>query len=228
MVKVSPRGVISHLMLCVVGVVFWPYFFVLNRTKVHGRRDLRITPNTLLVSNHQSSIDSVLIGITGLFPLCAIRPRLMPWNLAAAGHFFSTPARARASRLLRCIPVRSGGGDVAALRDLDSVLRTGVVIYFPEGSRSRDGRIREFRRGVGLLALSSQARVIPVAIDGMGSAVRFDRFGLRFFRRIQISFGKTVDLSRFADCAIDRDSAQEAANIILECVREQHRLLGED
>jgi 1-acyl-sn-glycerol-3-phosphate acyltransferase len=63
------------------------------------------------------------------------------------------------------IDLAAGGRD-AVRRCLDLLAAGYAVLIFPEGTRSLDGRVREFESGVGLLALRSGAVVIPVSIEG--------------------------------------------------------------
>lgn len=226
--------VISHLLLGFSALLLWVYFFLLNRTSVTGR-PREIGPNTLFVSNHQSSLDGYLIAVAALFPRCLVRPWSMPWSLAIAEHFYRSPLRSWLSNHLRCIPVRRGAGDSLALRRLMAVLPGSVAIFFPEGRRSEDGSIGVARPGVGLLVLHARPRVIPVAIEGMREAVRFDRFGLRFFRRIAISFGEPIELgdhrqgvppdSRDAARGGVHSGAREVTEAIMERVRIRHDTL---
>lgn len=183
---------ISHFLLSITATLLWPYFFLLNRTEVIGR-PRRILPNTLFVANHQSSLDGYLIAIAALYPRCLVRHGLMPWSLAAAEHFFRTPLHAWCSKRLQCLPVRADRGNTAALQQWMRRTKQGVGIYFPEGRRSTDGAIGRAKRGIGTVVARNRPRVIPVAIEGMHEAVRFDRFGLRFNRTIRISFGDAVD-----------------------------------
>ena len=48
--------------------LFWVLFFVFNRTVVIGRRNVGEERNTLLLSNHQSMLDSFLVGLGALYP----------------------------------------------------------------------------------------------------------------------------------------------------------------
>ena len=60
------------------------------------------------------------------------------------------------------------------------------VLIFPEGTRSRDGRMHAFRAGIGLLALQSRVPVVPVALIGLGEG--------RWFRsgRLEVRVGEAV------------------------------------
>ncbi len=219
-------AVASYLLLGGSGVFFWIYFHVLNRTTIVRHPEVTIRRNTLFVSNHQSSVDSFLIAVATLFPRFLRHPWMQPWNLATTDHFFRTPLRSWLSRRLRCIPARAGGADGWALRRFMNELVQGVGMFFPEGKRSTDGAIQQAGPGLGVLVLATRPRVIPVAIDGMREAVRFDRFGLRCCRRIEITLGEPID---FASKPMpvgppDRDQAQRVTDEIMAEVR---RLYGE-
>jgi len=58
-------------------------FFGLSRTEIIGRRNALRAPNTLLLSNHQSLIDSFLIGFSAYYGAAIFKPWLIPWNPAA-------------------------------------------------------------------------------------------------------------------------------------------------
>jgi 1-acyl-sn-glycerol-3-phosphate acyltransferase len=204
-------------MLAALAAVCWIYFFVFNRTTVR-RRDQRIGPNTLLVANHQSSIDSVLVAFATCHPRCWLEPRLLPWNLAAAEFFFRTAPRAWFADQLKCIPVAPGRRDPVALRRVIDVLPDGVAVFFPEGRRSPCGTLMRAEPGVGLVALATGPRVIPVAVDGTNEAIRLDRFGLRFFRRLAVSVGPALDLSSLRGRRPTRADAQEIADRLMDAV----------
>jgi 1-acyl-sn-glycerol-3-phosphate acyltransferase len=101
-------------------------------------------------------------------------------------------------KLLRVIPVNRTGNDTASIR---TALRTldagGCIGIFPEGRISDDGQIHEARKGAALLALMSNAAVVPAYIHGTG---RFAGMVRDFFRldRVTIFFGEPI---RFDDLA---------------------------
>jgi long-chain acyl-CoA synthetase len=65
------------------------------------------------------------------------------------------------------------------------------VLIFPEGTRSRDGRLHAFRPGIGLLAAESRVPIVPVALIGLGE-IRAS--GARWFRsgKIEVRIGRTI------------------------------------
>lgn len=65
------------------------------------------------------------------------------------------------------IPVRRGEPDIGALRrTLDALAQGGIVVIAPEGTRSRDGRLRKGQQGAAILALKSGAPVLPMVFYG--------------------------------------------------------------
>src|SRR5947207_13455034 len=75
--------VTSYLVTNLTVTVFWVFFFVLNRTTVTGRNHVGTERNPLLLSNHQSMLDSFLVGLVAYYPRSLLQPRLLPWNPAA-------------------------------------------------------------------------------------------------------------------------------------------------
>jgi len=159
--------VTSYVVTNVTVTLFWLVFFVLNRTVVIGRRNVGEERNTLLLSNHQSMLDSFLVGLAAFYPKSWLRPHLLPWNPAAAENFYKNPILAWLADNWKCIWVREGRHDLHALHRMIDVLPRGVMTLFPEGTRSREGSVGPGQPGAGLLILATRPRVIPVAIEGM-------------------------------------------------------------
>src|SRR6266566_548281 len=112
----------SYLVTNVTVTLFWVLFFVLNRTTVIGRRSIGEERNTLLLSNHQSMLDSFLVGLAAFFPQSWLRPHLLPWNPAAAENFYKSPVLAWLADNWKCIWVREGRRDLHALHRMMQVL----------------------------------------------------------------------------------------------------------
>ncbi|KPK80182.1 MAG: hypothetical protein AMS25_09805 [Gemmatimonas sp. SM23_52] len=198
------------------------FFFILNRTTVTGRRNVGEEPNTLLLSNHQSMIDSMPIGIGAYYPKSWIKPYLVAWHPAARENFFRNRLIAWFSTHTRCIAVRPGRRDLHALHKMIEVLPQGTVILFPEGTRSRSGDVEEGRPGAGLLILATRPRVIPVAIEGMREVLPIGKIVPRIGKRIHIEYGPPLDYSEFLDKPRTRETAQAIVDKVMEAIRAQH------
>jgi 1-acyl-sn-glycerol-3-phosphate acyltransferase len=149
----------------------------------------------IIASNHLSFIDSVVI------PLAV--PRRVRF-LAKAEYFEGRGLRGRGIalffHLIDAIPVRRTGNR-DSMRSLElalEVLREGTAFgIYPEGTRSRDGRLYRGRTGVGWLALTSGAPVVPVALVGTDQVQPVGSRGLRV-RPVSVRFGPPLLPSAYA------------------------------
>jgi len=134
------------------------------RPKIIGKQNVPRAGAVLIASNHLSFIDSVVITL--------VAPRSVSF-LAKSEYFTGTGFKGLVSRLfftgIGAIPVERSAGQAAqdALNSGLAVLERGdAFAIYPEGTRSRDGRLYRGRTGVAWLALTSGATVIPVALTG--------------------------------------------------------------
>jgi 1-acyl-sn-glycerol-3-phosphate acyltransferase len=211
----------SYLVTNFTVAFLWVFFFVLNRTVVRGQEHVGDDRNTLLLSNHQSMIDSFLIGLAAWFPKALIKPHLLPWNPAAVENFFRGWLLGWLSYNWRCIPVREGRRDPRALRRLSEVLPRGVMILYPEGTRTRDGSVGPGKTGAGIVALTTGARVIPVAIDGMREVLPIGRRIPRIGRRIYVTYGPPIDYAPAQGETPTREESQQLVERAMATIREQ-------
>ncbi len=137
---------------------------LLCRPTVTGLENVPESGGFIVASNHLSFLDSVLIQ--GIFPRAV--------SFFAKAEYFTQPGlRGRGMRFFfesfGSVPVDRDkqSGAVEALYGLTSIINSGhgVGIY-PEGTRSRDGRLYRGKNGVGWLALATGAPVVPVGLRG--------------------------------------------------------------
>ncbi len=143
----------------------------------------------ILVANHTSVFDPVCLQVS-------CRNRAI--RFMEAREYYERRPLYYIYRLLRVIPVNRNGNDTASIRAASRELsNNGCIGIFPEGRISDDGQLKDARQGVALLALISNATVVPAYLDG---ANPFSGMILDFFRfnRITMSFGPPI---RFLDLA---------------------------
>ncbi|OGW56011.1 MAG: hypothetical protein A2Z46_07780 [Nitrospirae bacterium RBG_19FT_COMBO_55_12] len=122
----------------------------------------------------------------------------IPWSIGSQtfflGHakYFGGPVTSRIAGVIHVIPVDMEARLTGALQLSAHVLRRGKILcVFPEGNRSRDGKIKEFKKGVGIIAKELNMPVIPVAIQGTFAMLPRDRSFPRP-AKVSISFGKPI------------------------------------
>jgi 1-acyl-sn-glycerol-3-phosphate acyltransferase len=88
-------------------------------------------------------------------------------HFLAKEELFRTPLLGPLIRRFNGLPIRRGVADLSGLSRAMDVLRSGAaLIMFPEGSRMRDGELHPARPGVGMLAVSTGARIVPCHVSG--------------------------------------------------------------
>ncbi len=166
-------------------VVRWFVFFVfrlLYRLRSLNRRRIPRSGAVIFVSNHQSHLDPLLMG-----------SHCGPFAPLARTTLFEIPLWGWALASLGGIPLDRDKGDIGAMRTAVDVLKVGGrILIFPEGTRSRDGSIGEFRPGMLVLVRRTKATVVPVAIEGAHDAwpAGYGRPKLR--GRIAIATGEPI------------------------------------
>ena len=173
--------------------VLAPLARVIYRPVIEGRENIPRTGPVVLASNHLSFIDSFVIPI--------VAPRRVVF-LAKSEYFTGHGIRGVWVRglfqALGAVPVQRGGTHGAAQEALDAaleILNEGLAFaIYPEGTRSRDGRLYRGRTGVAWLALTAGCPVVPVALSGTQD---IQPVGSRFprIRRVTVRFGKPLDFS---------------------------------
>lgn len=137
---------------------------VLHRLSIHGRHNLPDAPSFVMVSNHASHLDALVLGAA--LPL-KLRNQLYP--LAAGDVFFETPRMAAFSAtFLNALPVWRKNFGAHAVKELRTLLlgQPSIFIFFPEGGRTRDGQMQPFRAGLGMLTAATSVPVVPCYVNG--------------------------------------------------------------
>jgi long-chain acyl-CoA synthetase len=130
--------------------------------RIMGRGNVPANRNLLVVANHASHVDFGLVS----YALGTMGRELIV--LAAKDYFFNNGIRRFiATNFTRLIPFDRERAQLESLDQALAELAAGrSVLMFPEGTRSPDGTIHDFKSGVGYLALNSGCDVLPIRIDG--------------------------------------------------------------
>ena len=178
------------------------------RFRVYGRENVPTEGPVILASNHQSYLDPVYCGV-------GVRRHLV---YVARDTLFRYRLFAFLIHSLNAIPVARDKADIAAMRAIIARLQGGAAVcLYPEGTRTRDGRIIPVKAGFGLLCRRAKAVVVPVLIDG--GFETWPRHN-RFFRpgAINVQFGTPLSPAQ-----IDTMTNEELADQLTHTLRQmQH------
>jgi 1-acyl-sn-glycerol-3-phosphate acyltransferase len=127
--------------------------------KTYGLENIPRRGGVLIVANHQSFLDPVLLGVK----------IWRPCSFLAKSELFENRYFGALIRRFNAFPVRQGEGDVGAVRETIKRLQEGhLLTMFPEGGRCTDGKIAPMEKGVGLIVRRAgpTVKVLPAAIRG--------------------------------------------------------------
>ena len=160
------------------------WLLIAYRYRSWGARSVPDRGPVLLVANHQSFLDPVILGVAG---------HHRPFHAMARATLFRHPVFGWLIRTLRAIPIDQENSDVGALRHCLRVLREGrALVVFPEGARTEDGSIGPFAPGTMLLIKRAHPLVVPVAIEGAHRVWPRDRALPRLSGRIASMYGRPI------------------------------------
>ncbi len=192
-----------------------PLARLVYRPIIEGREHVPRHGPVILASNHLSFVDSLVI------PIVAPRPVFF---LAKSEYFTGRGPRGLVMRTwftaIGSIPVERGDSR-AAQASLDAALRVlkdGEAFgIYPEGTRSRDGRLYRGRTGVGWLALTAKVPVVPVALIG---TEKIQPVGTRRLRlhRITVRFGEPLIFDATNTSAVPARARREATDQIMAAI----------
>ena len=192
-VPFDPRRILSNLFSA-----FWAsvYTWVMPSwsVKIVGRDKIDLRKNYVFVSNHQSQLD-ILVLYRLLFPYrwvskaSVFRLPFIGWNMA-----------------LNNGDIRLKRGDKDSVKVMmarcEALLRQNIsIFFFPEGTRSKDGRIGKFKPGAFVLAKNTGVDIQPIALSNTNKAL--PKYSLTFHghTKMTVKILDTIPFSRFRDMA---------------------------
>ncbi len=191
---------------------FWHVFFrlfgvLIFRVRVRGRERVPKTGGALVLSNHQSHLDPIIMGVAA--------DRRM--NYLARQTLFRFAPFGLLIRSFDAIPLDREGLGLSGLKETMNRLKRGeMVLIFPEGTRTCDGEVGPFKSGFCTLARRVKVPLVIAAFDGA-----FDAFprSTMFPRpaRIHIEFGQTISAEEVSRFSSDDELVAEVRRRIVEC-----------
>ena len=196
---IDRRRVVLHLYSC-----FWASFYIwvnpLWSVRFSGRDHLPWRGPAVIVANHLSLLD--VLVLYGLF---------RPFKWVSRDDVFRVPFLGWNMSMNDYVPVLRGDRE-SIRRMMDHcrahLARGAPVLIFPEGTRSRDGRLQPFKDGAFKLAAEAGVPVIPVVLEGTGEALPKAGLVLRSPMRARVTVLAPIAPSQ--DAAALREAARAA------------------
>jgi len=144
-----------------------------RRWTVRGIENLPARGGVVVVANHVSNLDPVVVG-------CALTRKI---HFMAKAELFKVPLLASLIRALGAFPVNREKSDRHAIRRALEILESGQIVgVFPEGTRSKTGELQKPHIGAAMLAVKANVPLLPMAVKGTRGG----------FRKISVVIGEPI------------------------------------
>ncbi len=191
--------------------IVYLFFRLLFGLRINGGENLDFRENFVFTSNHLSYYDPPLVG-------CAVNREI--WFMSKS-ELFRNRFLSWLITKYHSIPVRRGEADRKSIKIFSDKLNQGYsILMFPEGTRSRTGKIGSFKQGFALIALSTGKSVCPVFISGANNLK--DCFLRR--RRLEVNIGMPIRINRNSESEDKKRDYQ----ILADMVREEMGMLEDE
>jgi len=166
-------------MLCVV------WFYTCYRFRFFGQDNIPRTGPVLLVSNHQSMLDPIIVGLGSSHRQFYALARATLWDTKWLGRIMDS---------LNAIPVDQDKPDASTMKHCIEVLKQNhALLVFPEGARTLSGETEPFEPGTMLIIKRAKPIVVPVALDGAYDAWPRTKKRPKLFGRIACVYGEPIE-----------------------------------
>jgi 1-acyl-sn-glycerol-3-phosphate acyltransferase len=189
------------------------YLAIAHRLEIRGRENLPAHAPFILVANHASHLDAIILG--GILPLRFVGA---VFPIAAGDTFFTKRASSIfATAFMNALPIWRKNCGAHSLEDLRERLMRGACVYilFPEGTRTRTGKMGPFKPGLGRLVAGTNIPILPCCLSGTFAALPASGTVPRW-KKISVRMGKPLS---FAETTNDRAGWESIATATENAVR---------
>ncbi|WP_462331672.1 lysophospholipid acyltransferase family protein [Schwartzia sp. (in: firmicutes)] len=160
-------------------IIFTWLFSRVFHAEIIGTENMPESGGVILAANHMSNWDPPFLATFLSRPVAYM----------AKKELFEIPVFSSAIRSCHAFPVKRGAADRGALKAAVNELKDGKCVgLFPEGTRSKDGKVHKAESGISLIAAMTKVPVVPAAIIGTNEI-----FSSKcFFPKLKIIYGKPM------------------------------------
>lgn len=180
--------------------IFIFYFGIFNRVKVTGSFNIPQESGIVVCSNHIHWLDPILLGVY-------IKREI---HFMAKAELFRNKLLSILLQSINAFSVKRGTADITAIKTALRVVKDGNALgIFPEGTRSKNGQLLPAQPGVGMIALKTNAPVVPIKIDGK----------YRVFGRLHIIIGRPINLEAYKGRKLSAEENSAVSQKIMDEIR---------
>lgn len=184
------------------------------RLEVNNQNSIKLDPNRvyMIMCNHTSHFD---------IPLSLMAFEGYSVRMMAKKELYHIPIFGKAM-VSADFPIVDRQNRRQSFKDLAravEIMKTGIIVWIaPEGTRSKDGKLGEFKRGGFVMAIDAKAMIIPIGIRGAGEILPAKTLSLRPGKTVHVSIGEPIDAAEYT---------RKQKDILLERVRTEVEQLSQ-
>ncbi|HUN53523.1 MAG TPA: lysophospholipid acyltransferase family protein [Smithella sp.] len=202
-----------HLFTCFWGSIY-TWVMPAWRIRIEGRENVRKNKAYMIVSNHQSQMD-ILVAFRLFFH----------YKWVSKSEMFRVPFVGWNMSLNRYVKLKRGDKESVEkmLRECAIHLREGSSIFmFPEGTRSPDGEVKNFKLGAFEMALKEKVPILPIVVSGTNKALPKYSMNFHGVQKMYIKIFEEIPYSAFKNL-----SATETAEMVRQFIIKKLKIMNE-
>ena len=175
------------------------------KVEYRGQENIPAEGGLIVASNHVQALDPLLICL-------GIENRQT--HFMAKKEVFSFPVIGHLFKFFGAFPVNRGAADLNAVRYASKLVKEGYVLgIFPEGTRSKDGKMQRAKRGISTIAAASKGDILPVHITNDSNFKKHSK--------TVVTFGNVIKYDELGlDDEPTREQMKKAADLVMEKIAE--------
>lgn len=178
---------------------------IFTKIKVTNKEKIPLTGQVVVVSNHLSLWDPVVLG--------AFFERKI--HFIAKEELFKVFLLGKIMRGVEAIPIKRGQADRNAIRKALNYLKEEEAVFiFPEGTRSKTGDLGDFLPGTSLIAVKGNAKIVPIGIKGTKNILKSLR------PNIEINIGEPIDVTNLQGKKVSSEEISQLTKKIEDKVKD--------
>ncbi|TKJ41718.1 hypothetical protein CEE37_03890 [candidate division LCP-89 bacterium B3_LCP] len=217
-------SLVSYLVVMIGMVPFFCFLMkVLNRTEIQNKHIIqRARPPFIFCSNHVSMLDDTFVDPVVFAPRAYWDFRFIAYHTPEKKNFFKGPFFSFIMYASRCVPITRGKGVFQpGMERLIRVLKSGKIVHiYPEGTRTRSGKLGKAKIGVGRLVRETGAPVIPCYHQGLDKVLPIGHKIPKIGKKVKIYIGNIINFSEYIDMPNAPKTWQMIADKIMEAIGE--------
>jgi len=216
--------IMSYLVTLIVVVIPFGFFMrFLNRVKIIGKEHLdRARLPFLFISNHVTMLDDMFIGPLIFVPRGFFNFNFMPYHTPEQKNFYLGPIVSWVMEHLKCIPLTRGEGiNQPGITSIIEKLKGGSSVQiYPEGTRTRSGKLGRGKPGVGKIVYETHCQVVPCYHSGLEKVLPIGSKIPRPFKEVTIIIGEPIKFDRFFHQQNNIETWREIAEAMVDSIRQ--------